>query len=233
MKEHFSIAIDGPGGAGKSSLAKAVAKKLSILHVDTGAIYRTIGYAAFARGLNAKDESQIAPLLKTIRIDMAFDEAGRQKMLLDGKDVSREIRLPEISMYASNVSALPCVRAYLLEMQRDIARKRSVIMDGRDIGTVIFPDAEVKIFLTASAENRAERRFRELRDRGVDADYRIILEEINRWDHNDSTRAIAPLKQAEDAVLLDNTGFTLEESVNAVMKLIDERLEGRPDYARA
>ena len=152
MKEHFSIAIDGPGGAGKSSLAKAVAKKLSILHVDTGAIYRTIGYAAFARGLNAKDESQIAPLLKTIHIDMAFDEAGRQKMLLDGKDVSREIRLPEISMYASNVSALPCVRAYLLEMQRDIARKRSVIMDGRDIGTVVLPDADLKIYLTASAE---------------------------------------------------------------------------------
>lgn len=131
--------LTAPAAAGKSSLAKAVAKKLSILHVDTGAIYRTIGYAAFARGLNAKDESQIAPLLKTIHIDMAFDEAGRQKMLLDGKDVSREIRLPEISMYASNVSALPCVRAYLLEMQRDIARKRSVIMDGRDIGTVVLP----------------------------------------------------------------------------------------------
>ena len=133
MKKHFSIAIDGPGGAGKSTLAKAVAKKLNILHVDTGAIYRTIGYAAFSRGLDAKDESQIAPLLKEIQIDMAFDENSGQKMLLDGKDVSTEIRLPEISMYASNVSALPCVRAYLLEMQRDIARKRSVIMDGRDI----------------------------------------------------------------------------------------------------
>ena len=125
MKKHFSIAIDGPGGAGKSTLAKAVAKKLNILHVDTGAIYRTIGYAAFSRGLDAKDESQIAPLLKEIQIDMAFDETGGQKMLLDGKDVSTEIRLPEISMYASNVSALPCVRAYLLEMQRDIARRRS------------------------------------------------------------------------------------------------------------
>ena len=136
-------------------------------------------------------------------------------------------------MYASAVSAIPAVREFLLATQRDIAKKQSVIMDGRDIGTVIFPDAEVKIFLTASAENRAERRFRELRDRGVDADYRIILEEIKTRDHNDSTRAIAPLKQAEDAVLLDNTGFTLEESVNAVMKLIDERLEGRPDYARA
>ena len=139
MKKHFSIAIDGPGGAGKSTLAKAVAKKLNILHVDTGAIYRTIGYAAFSRGLDAKDEAQIAPLLKEIQIDMAFDENSGQKMLLDGKDVSTEIRLPEISMYASNVSALPCVRAYLLEMQRDIARRRSVIMDGRDIGTVVLP----------------------------------------------------------------------------------------------
>ena len=162
MKKHFSIAIDGPGGAGKSTLAKAVAKKLNILHVDTGAIYRTIGYAAFSRGLDAKDESQIAPLLKEIQIDMAFDENSGQKMLLDGKDVSTEIRLPEISMYASNVSALPCVRAYLLEMQRDIARKRSVIMDGRDIGTVVLPDADLKIYLTASAEERARRRCLEL-----------------------------------------------------------------------
>lgn len=153
MKKHFSIAIDGPGGAGKSTLAKAVAKKLNILHVDTGAIYRTIGYAAFSRGLDAKDESQTAPLLKEIQIDMAFDETGGQKMLLDGKDVSTEIRLPEISMYASNVSALPCVRAYLLEMQRDIARRRSVIMDGRDIGTVVLPDADLKIYLTASARS--------------------------------------------------------------------------------
>ena len=165
MKKHFSIAIDGPGGAGKSTLAKAVAKKLNILHVDTGAIYRTIGYAAFSRGLDAKDESQIAPLLKEIQIDMAFDENSGQKMLLDGKDVSTEIRLPEISMYASNVSALPCVRAYLLEMQRDIARKRSVIMDGRDIGTVVLPDADLKIYLTASAEERARRRCLELSER--------------------------------------------------------------------
>ena len=169
MKEHFSIAIDGPGGAGKSTLAKAVAKKLNILHVDTGAIYRTIGYAAFSRGLDAKDESQIAPLLKEIQIDMAFDENSGQKMLLDGKDVSTEIRLPEISMYASNVSALPCVRAYLLEMQRDIARRRSVIMDGRDIGTVVLPDADVKIYLTAGADVRAQRRMKELAERAAAA----------------------------------------------------------------
>ena len=225
MKEHFSIAIDGPGGAGKSSLAKAVAKKLSILHVDTGAIYRTIGYAAFARELNAKDESQIAPLLKTIRIDMAFDEAGRQKMLLDGKDVSREIRLPEISMYASNVSALPCVRAYLLEMQRDIARKRSVIMDGRDIGTVVLPDADLKIYLTASAEERARRRCLELSERGTPEPYEAVLREINERDEQDMHRAIAPLREAADAIRLDTSALNFDESEQALLKLIQEKLQ--------
>ena len=225
MKEHFSIAIDGPGGAGKSSLAKAVAKKLSILHVDTGAIYRTIGYAAFARGLNAKDESQIAPLLKTIRIDMAFDEAGRQKMLLDGKDVSREIRLPEISMYASNVSALPCVRAYLLEMQRGIARKKSVIMDGRDIGTVVLPDADLKIYLTASAEERARRRCLELSERGTPEPYEAVLREINERDEQDMHRAIAPLREAADAVRLDTSALNFDESEQALLKLIQEKLQ--------
>ena len=225
MKEHFSIAIDGPGGAGKSSLAKAVAKKLSILHVDTGAIYRTIGYAAFARGRNAKDESQIAPLLKTIRIDMAFDEAGGQKMLLDGKDVSREIRLPEISMYASNVSALPCVRAYLLEMQRDIARKRSVIMDGRDIGTVVLPDADLKIYLTASAEERARRRCLELSERGTPEPYEAVLREINERDEQDMHRAIAPLREAADAIRLDTSALNFDESEQALLKLIQEKLQ--------
>lgn len=225
MKEHFSIAIDGPGGAGKSSLAKAVAKKLSILHVDTGAIYRTIGYAAFARGLNAKDESQIAPLLKTIHIDMAFDEAGRQKMLLDGKDVSREIRLPEISMYASNVSALPCVRAYLLEMQRGIARKRSVIMDGRDIGTVVLPDADLKIYLTASAEERARRRCLELSEHGTPEPYEAVLREINERDEQDMHRAIAPLREAADAIRLDTSALNFDESEKALLKLIQEKLQ--------
>jgi len=225
MKEHFSIAIDGPGGAGKSSLAKAVAKKLSILHVDTGAIYRTIGYAAFARGLNAKDESQIAPLLKTIHIDMAFDEAGGQKMLLDGKDVSREIRLPEISMYASNVSALPCVRAYLLEMQRGIARKRSVIMDGRDIGTVVLPDADLKIYLTASAEERARRRCLELSERGTPEPYEAVLREINERDEQDMHRAIAPLREAADAIRLDTSALNFDESEQVLLKLIQEKLQ--------
>ena len=238
MKEHFSIAIDGPGGAGKSTLAKAVAKKLNILHVDTGAIYRTIGYAAFSRGLDAKDESQIAPLLKEIQIDMAFDETGGQKMLLDGKDVSTEIRLPEISMYASNVSALPCVRAYLLEMQRDIARrrsvimdgrdiarKRSVIMDGRDIGTVVLPDADLKIYLTASAEERARRRCLELSERGTPKAYEEVLREINERDYQDMHRDIAPLREAADAVHFDTSKLNFEESERALLNLIQEKLK--------
>ena len=223
MKKHFSIAIDGPGGAGKSTLAKAVAKKLNILHVDTGAIYRTIGYAAFSRGLDAKDESQIAPLLKEIQIDMAFDENSGQKMLLDGKDVSTEIRLPEISMYASNVSALPYVRAYLLEMQRDIARRRSVIMDGRDIGTVVLPDAGLKIFLSASAECRAQRRYRQLQEKGIQEPYADVLRELEQRDYDDTHRAVAPLKAAPDAVHIDTSDLTLDESIGAVCAAIRAR----------
>ena len=223
MKKHFSIAIDGPGGAGKSTLAKAVAKKLNILHVDTGAIYRTIGYAAFSRGLDAKDESQIAPLLKEIQIDMAFDENSGQKMLLDGKDVSTEIRLPEISMYASNVSALPCVRAYLLEMQRDIARRRSVIMDGRDIGTVVLPNAQVKIFLTASAEERARRRCLELEQKGTPADYEQTLREIRQRDEQDMNRETAPLKPAADSVLLDTSDLDFDGAVQRLLEIVRER----------
>ena len=220
MKEHFTIALDGPGGAGKSTLAKAVARELNILHVDTGAIYRTIGYAAFSRGLDAKKEEQIAPLLKEIQIDMAFDEIGGQRMLLDGKDVSKEIRLPEISMYASNVSALPCVRAYLLEMQRDTARKQSVIMDGRDIGTVVLPNATVKIFLTASAEARAQRRAKELAEKGQPADFATVLADIRQRDYQDSHRAVAPLKQADDAILVDTSSIGLQESFDLLKRTI-------------
>ena len=225
MKEHFTIALDGPGGAGKSTLAKAIAKKLNILHVDTGAIYRTIGYAAFARSLDAKDEAQIAPLLEKIQIDMAFDEAGGQKMLLDGQDVSKEIRLPEISMYASNVSALPCVRAYLLDMQRGIAKKRSVIMDGRDIGTVVLPDADLKIYLTASAEARAKRRCLELEQRGTPEPYDKVLREINERDEQDMHRAIAPLREAADAVRVDTSNLDFAQSEQALLDLIEEKLK--------
>lgn len=224
MKEHFTIALDGPGGAGKSTLAKAVARELNILHVDTGAIYRTIGYAAFSRGLDVKKEEQIAPLLKDLQIDMAFDEIGGQRMLLDGKDVSKEIRLPEISMYASNVSALPCVRAYLLEMQRDTARKQSVIMDGRDIGTVVLPDADLKIYLTASAEERARRRCLELTERGTPKAYEEVLREINERDYQDMHRDIAPLREAEDAVRVDTSKLDFEESKQALLDLIRENI---------
>ena len=224
MKGHFTIALDGPGGAGKSTLAKAVARELNILHVDTGAIYRTIGYAAFSRGLDAKKEEQIAPLLKDLQIDMAFDEIGGQRMLLDGKDVSKEIRLPEISMYASNVSALPCVRAYLLEMQRDTARKQSVIMDGRDIGTVVLPDADLKIYLTASAEERARRRCLELTERGTPKAYEEVLREINERDYQDMHRDIAPLREAEDAVRVDTSKLDFEESKQALLDLIRENI---------
>ena len=224
MKEHFTIALDGPGGAGKSTLAKTVARELNILHVDTGAIYRTIGYAAFSRGLDAKKEEQIAPLLKDLQIDMAFDEIGGQRMLLDGKDVSKEIRLPEISMYASNVSALPCVRAYLLEMQRDTARKQSVIMDGRDIGTVVLPDADLKIYLTASAEERARRRCLELTERGTPKAYEEVLREINERDYQDMHRDIAPLREAEDAVRVDTSKLDFEESKQALLDLIREKI---------
>lgn len=166
-EKHFAVAVDGPSGAGKSTLAKAIAAKLGILYVDTGAIYRTIGYAVKRRGIEPRDEAAVRAILPELEIGMRYEADGEQHMLLNGQDVTREIRLPEISMYASAVSALPSVRAFLLEMQRDLARKHSVIMDGRDIGTVVLPDAEVKIFLTASAEVRAQRRCLELEQRGT------------------------------------------------------------------
>lgn len=227
----YKIAIDGPGGAGKSSVAKAVAAALHITYVDTGALYRTIGLYIKQQNVDPHDTAAVTAHLPRIRIELKHRN-GVQCILLNGRDVGDEIRTQEISMYASAVSAIPEVRNFLLATQRDIAKGQSVIMDGRDIGTVIFPDAEVKIFLTASAENRAERRYKELRERGVDADYNVILEEIKTRDRNDSTRAVAPLKQADDAVLLDNTGYTLGESVAAVIKILDEKLSGRADYAR-
>lgn len=219
----YKIAIDGPGGAGKSTVAKAVAAALKITYVDTGALYRTIGLYVKQKKVDPSDAQAVTALLPEIRIELLYRD-GTQHILLNGEDVGDSIRTQEISMYASKVSAYPAVRDFLLSTQRDIAKTQSVIMDGRDIGTVIFPDAEVKIFMTATAENRAERRYKELIDRGVPADYEVILEEIKTRDRNDSTRATAPLKQADDAILLDNTGFKLEESVDAVLKIIAEKL---------
>ena len=218
------IAIDGPSGAGKSTLARAIAGKLGYLYVDTGAIYRTVGYYARGRGLDLKDGEAVAAALPEVTVGMAYGEDGLQHMLLNGEDVTEAIRLPEISLCASAVSAHPGVRAFLLEMQRKLAREHSVIMDGRDIGTVVLPDAEVKIFLTASPEARAERRWRELEQRGQQADLETVLRDIRQRDDQDEHRAAAPLRQAEDAVLLDTTRLDLEGSLEALLAIVKERI---------
>ena len=218
-----SIAIDGPSGAGKSTLARSAAAELGYLYVDTGAIYRTIGYYAHANHIDPKDEQAVASALPQVRVELTYGDDGLQHMLLNGQDVTKEIRLPEISLCASAVSAHPGVRAFLLEMQRELARTHNIIMDGRDIGTVVLPDADVKIFLTASPEARARRRMLELEQRGTPEPYEKILKEIEQRDWDDSHRATAPLRQAEDAVLLDTTELNFEESREALLKLIRER----------
>ncbi|MGN1002275.1 MAG: (d)CMP kinase [Oscillospiraceae bacterium] len=225
MNDFISIAIDGPSGAGKSTIAKALAKKRGYVYVDTGAIYRTVGYAAQEAGLDSRDKEGIIALLPGLHIDIAYDESGTQRMLLNGRDVSREIRTPKSSLYASDVSALPEVRAFLMEMQRSLARRNHVIMDGRDIGTVVLPDARVKIFLTAADSARAERRWRELREKGSQVSYEEVLRDIRYRDEQDSGRAAAPLRAAEDAVTVDTTGLSFEESVDAVEQVIREKLE--------
>ena len=223
-KEHYSIAVDGPSGAGKSTLAKALARALNIIYVDTGAIYRTIGLEVFRRGLDPKNEAEVSAILPELSIRMEYEDDGLQHMFLNGEDVTADIRLPKISLYASDVSALPAVRAFLLEMQRELARRNCVIMDGRDIGTVVLPDAEVKIYLTASAEERAKRRFLELAARGAGKTYQEVLEEQRLRDDNDMHRAIAPLKPAEDSVIVDTTELDFEQSKQAVLSIIRERV---------
>ena len=219
----ISIAIDGPSGAGKSTLAKSVSRALGYLYVDTGAIYRTIGYGAYAKGVNPGDGQAVAALLPELEIGLTYGEDGLQHMPLNGEDVTEKIRLPEISLYASAVSAHPAVRAHLLEMQRKLAREHNVVMDGRDIGTVVLPDATVKIFLTASPEERARRRCRELEQRGTPEAYEKVLAEMRQRDYDDSHRAAAPLRQAEDAVLLDTTELDFDGSRQALLKIIRER----------
>ena len=223
-EKHYAVAVDGPSGAGKSTLAKAAAAQLGILYVDTGAIYRTIGWAVRYQGIDPHDEEAVGALLPSLHISMRYGEDGLQHMLLGDKDVTAEIRLPEISMYASTVSAFPAVRAYLLEMQRDMARKHSVIMDGRDIGTIVLPDAEVKIFLTASSEVRAKRRCLELEQRGTPRPYAEVLSELVERDYNDSHRAVAPLRPAEDAVVLDTSALDFDGSKAALLALIREKI---------
>lgn len=220
----YAVAVDGPSGAGKSTLAKAAAAELGIVYVDTGAIYRSIGYYVYTKGIDPKDTAAVIAMLPQIDIQMQYGEDGTQRMILNGEDVSQQIRLPEMSMYASAVSAIPEVREFLLEMQRSLARKYSVIMDGRDIGTVVLPQAEVKIFLTAAAEVRAQRRMKELEQRGTPQAFADVLQQICERDWADSHRAAAPLRQAEDAVLLDTSELDFEQSREALVRLIKERV---------
>lgn len=219
----FSVAIDGPSGAGKSSLAKKVAERFGFIYVDTGAIYRTLGLAVKRAEISAKDEAGVTALLPALKIELCHDADGKQRMLLNGEDVSEAIRMPDISIYASDVSAMPVVRAFLLEMQRDLAKKHNLIMDGRDIGTVVLPDAQLKIFLTASADERAKRRLKQLKEQGVASTFEDVLRDIEYRDKNDSRRAAAPLKKAEDAVVVDNTANTFEQSVDEICRYVAER----------
>lgn len=220
----FSVAIDGPSGAGKSTIAKAVAERFGFIYVDTGAIYRTVGLAVSRAGIDPQDTDAVVGLLPALDIALRHGEDGLQHMFLNGEDVSGLIRTPEISMYASKVSALPPVRAFLMEMQRSMARRTSVIMDGRDIGTVVLPDAALKIFLTASAEARAERRYKELLEKGQSVSYDDVLCDMAERDKNDTTRAAAPLRAADDAVLLDTSALSLAESIDAVAALVEKGL---------
>ena len=221
MTKLISVAIDGPSGAGKSTLAKSLAAEF--LYVDTGAIYRTIGYYAWTHGIDPKDAAAVEAALPDIRVELRYDGEGLQRMYLNGEDVTKEIRLPQISGYASAVSAHPSVRAFLLDMQRAFAREASVIMDGRDIGTVVLPDADVKIYLTASAQARAQRRCRELEQRGTPEPFDKVLADIEKRDWDDSHRAVAPLRQAEDAVLLDTTALDFDQSREALLNIIRGR----------
>lgn len=220
----YSIAIDGPSGAGKSTLAKALAEQLGFRYVDTGAIYRTLGLAVARRGKDCASESAVAACLPEIQLSLTYGEDGLQHMHLDGEDVTRAIRENAVSRYASQVSAHPAVRAYLMQLQRDLAQTHSVVMDGRDIGTVVLPEADLKIFLTASVEARAQRRHRELMEKGQDISLAQVTEELQRRDEADTTRAAAPLKQAEDAILADTSTLTLEESLALLRGLVRENL---------
>lgn len=219
-----SIAIDGPAGAGKSTLARALARELGYLYVDTGAIYRTVALRAREAGADPSDPEQVAPLLEDLDLRMDYGGDGVQRMYLSGRDVTETIRENEISALASQVAALPAVREFLLDFQRKQAREHDVVMDGRDIGTVVLPQAGVKIFLTAAPEARARRRTAELLQRGQDADFDEILREIRLRDKQDENRPVAPLRQAEDAALLDTTNLDLKGSLEALLTLVRERL---------
>ena len=219
-----AIALDGPASAGKSSIAKRAAKALDFIYVDTGALYRTIGLAATRKGVEPKPSPEVEKLLSEITVDLTFNDKGEQIVLLDGEDVSGLIRTPEASMMASKISAVPSVRAYLLDLQRNMAKSHNVIMDGRDIGTVVLPDAKVKIFLTASPEARAQRRYKELCEKGMDVKYEDILNDVITRDYNDSHRETAHLKPAEGCVTVDTTELDFEQSVEKIISVIKENI---------
>lgn len=221
---YISIAIDGPAGAGKSSIAKAAAHVLSYIYVDTGALYRAIGLYISQKGIDTSSRSLVVPLLKEIIVELKFVN-NEQRVFLNDKDVSTDIRLPEMSMHASNVSAIPEVREFLFDLQRNIAKTNNVIMDGRDIGTVVLPNAIVKIFLTASAEVRAKRRYDEFNKKGQFVDFDKLLSEINQRDYNDSNRAIAPLKQADDAILIDTSNENLDQAIEHILMVIKQNIK--------
>ena len=226
-KKTFAIAVDGPSGAGKSSLSKRIAAAFHFVYLDTRAIYRTVGLAAVRAGIDRKSDDALQGILPQIHIDLNYDEAGSQCMFLNGENVSTEIRMPEISLCASDVSALPSCRAFLLDMQRDFTRKNNVILDGRDIGTVVLPDADLKIYLTASSAERARRRLLELKEKGIATDFDTVLREIEERDWQDMHREIAPLRQAEDAVVVDTSTLDINQSFEALCTLIEERLPVR------
>lgn len=221
--ENRSIAIDGPSGAGKSTLARLTAKKFGLIYVDTGALYRSVGLYALENNVSSKDETAVTKLLPEINIEMRYDNDGLQRMILNGEDVTEKIRTPQASIYASDVSAMVPVRAFLLSMQREMAHKYDVIMDGRDIGTVVLPNAGLKIFLTALPEERARRRFKELMEKNVDTSYDDVLRDIMYRDKNDSERSAAPLKAAPDAVLVDSTGKDLDECLKIIGAFAEEK----------
>lgn len=219
----INIAIDGPAGAGKSTIARRLASNLGYIYVDTGALYRAVGVNAMRSGADTKNAEQVTATLSSAKVSLRFIE-GEQRVFLGEEDVSLAIRTPEASMAASNVSAIPAVREFLFDLQRDIAKENNCIMDGRDIGTVVLPNAQVKVFLTASAQVRAKRRYDELIAKGMEADYNQVLEEMIQRDYQDSHRAIAPLKQADDATLVDTSDMNLEQVLSALESIVKEKV---------
>lgn len=219
----FSVAIDGPAGAGKSTLARILAEELQFLYVDTGALYRTVGLAVLQKGIDPRDEAAVTALLEGLSVSLAYVER-EQRVFLGEEDVSEKIRTPEVSMAASAVSAVPAVRRFLLDTQRQLAASHSVIMDGRDIGTTILPQAEVKIFLTASAESRAQRRYAELKEKGIETSFEAVLADMEKRDYDDAHRAASPLRRAADAVLVDTSRDDLETSVRRLKEIVAARL---------